>query len=290
MSRRFGNSPHLDSVDIGSVGLWGEWHFYDTQPRVPMPSEANARRIVDQYFEFFPDIPKVAQLQDAPSLRYAVTRGAGFRGDCWGNMNNQMKGLYPNNIAAAQAQDAWRRGPVMLETCWDISAWVARGFSVRQAFDWALSQHASAVHNKNKAVPANLMPEVERLIKRLGYRFVMREMRHASEVGRGANLLVRMHWDNVGVAPAYGSYALAFQLRNARGEVAHWLTTQNLAKDWLPGPFTIDQNIAIPAGLAAGRYTLALALVDPRGMAEIQLANSGRDGSGWYPLSHVTVE
>lgn len=288
---RYDGHPDLDSVDIGTVGWWGEWHFFAASPPVNMPNVTTMRLIIDKYFDAFSSTPLVAQLENADGLAYAVSRGSGFRGDCLGNVPNQMDLLYEPNIAAAQAENAWRNGPIQFETCWTISYWVNHGFDLRYIFDWALAHHISSIANKNSSVPNSAIPEVERLLKRMGYRFVLRELRHPQQAQLGQPVLVGMDWENIGVAPSYGSYVLAFQLRDSSGAPVHTSITQEQIRQWFPGPFQIDSTLNIPANLPAGNYTIALGIVDPvSGTPAVQLSISGRDAAGWYPLSSLVLQ
>lgn len=291
MGRRYNNHPYVSSIDIGSVGLWGEWHFGETSPSVPMPTLANKKLIIDKYFEYFPDVPKVMQLEDAEGMKHAISRGAGYRGDCLGNMNYQMKYMYADRIAYASAENAWQKAPVLMESCWDISYWVNQGWDVNYILNWALQRHTSALHNKNRTIPSSAMTAVRNFMRKAGYRYVIREMSHPGSVQRGSSLPVNMKWANVGVAPTYGEYRLAFQLRNSSGAVVHQVVTTQAAKNWMPGEFGVSANVSIPSGLASGNYTLAVGLVNPQtNTSEITLAITNSKVNGWYPLSTVSVQ
>lgn len=294
MGQRYNNHPDIDSVDIGTVGLWGEWHFGETSPTPPMPSTGAMQLIIDRYNQYFPNTPRVAQLENQAALAYAVQHGAGFRGDCLGNMNWQNRvappGMYEQRISGAQAQNAWQTGPVNFEACWTIQYWVNQGWDVDYIFNWALSKHMSAFHNKNATLPSSAIPKVNAMLKRIGYRYVLRELRHVQSAHAGNSILLSMDWENVGVAPTYGNYVLGVQIRNAAGTVLSTITTSTQAKNWMPGPFQVDQNITLPSGLSPGQYTIAISIIDPVShQPKVQLASSGKDSSGWYPLSTITI-
>src|SRR5262245_52783929 len=85
---RYAGSAAIDHVDIGSVGCWGEWNTACCQVveafcKRHYPTEANQIAITDWYFRYFPETPLV-MLVGGP-LKYAVSRGAGWRGDCFGD-------------------------------------------------------------------------------------------------------------------------------------------------------------------------------------------------------------
>ncbi len=290
LGARYDNHPDIDSIDIGTVGLWGEWHFGGVTPSVAMPSQATLNLIIDKYFEAFPKKPKVAQLEHAASLKYAVSKGAGFRGDCLGNMNNQMIRLYPNNIASASAENAWRKGPINFETCWNIPYWISKGWDVNYIFKWALDHHMSAIYAKDGSVPSAAIGPVNEMLKRIGYRYVLHELRHPAQARPGETVTLSMEWENAGVAINYGNHVLAVQLRGSSGNVIFTRATPNQVRAWLPGELEIEQTLSLPSTLAPGTYTIALGVVDPATLKPVvQLANAGRDSSGWYPWSTITV-
>lgn len=295
LGQRYNGHPDIDSVDIGTVGLWGEWHFGETTPSVPMPSTAGKELIIDKYFQYFPDTPLVAQLEDEHALEYAVQRGAGFRGDCLGNMNWQNRisppGMYEQRIAGANAGEAWRTAPVQFEACWTIQYWVNQGWDVNYIFNWALSKHMSAFHNKNSPVPSSALPAVNAMLLRIGYRYVLHEIQHELYAQSGGMLNLSMSWENKGVAPSYGNYVLGVQLRNAQGAVVGTIATSTQVKNWMPGTFALDQAITLPSGLAPGEYTVAIGIIDPVSQQpKVQLASAGKDSNGWYPYTSVIVQ
>jgi hypothetical protein len=301
LGRRYDGDPDVDAIDIGSIGLWGEWHNWHTSPVVPMPSTATAHRYIDQYFNDFPTTPKIGPVgvTDYPQGAenpgdYAVSRGAGWRGDSLGDPSNMA--MYPSHVndflTAAGATDvwknAWKAAPVAFEMSGDLRKWTG---SIARIVDYALANHASYVNNKSTPIPAGARPEIERLLKKLGYRLVLRGLEHPAAVTAGQPLALAMDWENVGVAPSYRNDVLAVQLRDASGSPVLTADTGIVVKAWLPGSiYHATPTVTLPAGLAPGTYTLAIGVVDPATRKPVvQLAIQGRDANGWYPLSTVSV-
>ena len=159
----------------------------------------------------------------------------------------------------------------------------------RAIFDYGLSYHASYINNKSAPIPDGMRGEVERLLRKLGYRLVLRGLEHDAEAKAGDSLRVSMEWENVGVAPPYRDYRLAFRLTGPEGRETR-LATETSVKGWLPGSREVEETLALPADLAAGEYGLALAVVDAKtGEPAVRLAIEGRQDDGWYRLSSVTV-
>ncbi|MFB3881983.1 MAG: DUF4832 domain-containing protein [Armatimonadota bacterium] len=293
LGKRYDGHPDLDYVDIGSVGLWGEWHMSGTG--VDMPPLETRLAIIDAYLDAFPRTPKLMLIGDSNGMAYATTKGAGWRADCLGDMGgfspdwNHMRDAYPQEIQAGGAGEAWETAPVAWETCWDMRKWVGEGWDVCYIFDYALKYHGSYVNNKSAPLPDGSRPMVERLLRRLGYRLVLRRLEHPSTAARGGELPIAMHWENVGVAPPYRDYRLAFRLTSPGAPTTTYATEVSI-EGWLPGRREVGATLPIGAALAAGSYTLSLAVVDPVTRApDVKLAIQGVDDDGWYPLSQVEV-
>ena len=294
LGKRYNGHPDVDYVDIGSVGLWGEWHMSGTG--LDVPSLGTRLEIVDEYLKAFPDTPKLMLIGDADCMRQATSSGCGWRADCLGDMGgfspdwNHMRDMYPAAVAESGSADAWKKAPVAWETCWDMRKWVEEGWDIRHIFDYALEYHASYVNNKSAPIPEGARGEVERLLVRLGYRLVLRSAEHEAGAGAGGGLTVKMRWENVGVAPPYRDYRLAFRLTDAAGRSEVVVTTTSI-KGWLPGEIAVTEQARIPEGMAKGKCQLAVGLVDAATKAPaVKLAIEGRDGEGWYGVSAFAVE
>ncbi len=316
LGERYDGHPDIDHVDLGSIGWWGEWHLYGSK-RAKLPSLDHRRRVVDAYFAAFRRTPLLMLVGGNECLAEAVQRGAGWRADCLGDMGGfskswfHMRHGYPVWLAKARALDAWRRAPVAWETCWDIRRWVAEGWSLRYIFNYALACHGSFLNNKSAPLPNrdDVRLEIERFLRRLGYRFVLRELRHPPRVRAGDVLRVDTVWQNVGSAPCYRPYRTAWRLTTPGGPavvrvggatVSRWMPGDvpifdaaflESPPDLPPGPrVTEAEALRLPADLAPGTYVLALAIVPPDSTRPaIRLAIDGRAEDGWYPLSRIQI-
>ncbi len=311
---RYDGHSDIALVDIGSVGLWGEWHFGSTHrmrtgERVPLPTLATRQRIVDAYLTAFKRTPLVMLIGDADLLAYATARGAGWRADCLGDLGgfsptwNHMEHRYRQLLDQAGAHEAWRHGPVAWESCWDMRKWVQEGWDVRFIFDYALEFHGSYLNNKSQPLPegSQYRHEVERLLLKLGYRFVLRSVAHPSTLLRGETARIILNWENAGVAPCYADYSPALRLVRAAGltmpaasreGASHMvvLPTSATVRAWFPGPVQQIETITIPDSLEPGLYDLSVAVVRADGQPAVRLAIEGRGDDGWYRVSSVTIE
>jgi hypothetical protein len=285
---RYDGHPDLDTVDISTFGYWGEG--WGPQP----PDMATQKALVDLYFEAFPRTPLLMQVDVVEALAYGVSRGAGWRADCWGDMGRpgrnfaHMFDAYPQTIAVA-APEAWRRGPVSLESCGTPGSWKQNGHELAPIFEQALRWHASTVNVKSTAIPPEWKKDFEEFQKKLGYRFALRRLEYPRKAKAGAMLPVKMWWHNAGVAPVYREYTLAVQfVREGAGAAARVPVD---VRTWLPGDAVYDGGLYVDAALKPGVYRLRVALLDPRtAQPAIRLAMEGRQPDGWYDLGELAIE
>ena len=60
-------------------------------------------------------------------------------------------------------------------------------------------------------------PNSERFLRRLGYRLVLKELKHPAQVRAGGKLEMSMKWQNIGSAPCYKPYRVAYRLSDENG-------------------------------------------------------------------------
>ncbi len=288
---RYDGHPYLESVDISSVGYWGEgWSDY-------MPAFAYQQALIDIYFEAFKHTLLLMNFDEPQALSYGTRRGAGWRLDCLGDMrsaNNagawsHMLDFYPQQVARTGIQDVWQRSPVSLETCWVPAYWKEKGWDMDYILNQALRWHVSSVNVKSSAIPPEWKGKFDEFQKKMGYRFVLRRLEYPRVVRAGQMMPVHMWWLNAGVAPVYREYLLALEFHSPGGSEVLQLPA-DIGK-WLPGDTAFDGSVYVPETLRTGVYRLRVALLDPRTrQPAIRLAIQGRATDGWYDLGTITVE
>jgi hypothetical protein len=139
----------------------------------------------------------------------------------------------------------------------------------------------SAEHKKN----------LDKLYKKLGYRFVLRKVEHAAAASAGSSLTLAITVENKGVAPFYFPWPLVGYLVTEGDSVVF---EQELAvdiRDWLPGTTQSEATLQLPSQLPALTYNIKLAIIDPlTEEAGIRFANTGRDEQGRYLVSRLKIE
>jgi len=316
LGKRYDGHPDIDHVDLGSVGWWGEWHMSGAT-KAKMPTLENRKKIVDAYLAAFKKTQLLMLIGGGEMLTYATNRGAGWRADCLGDMGGfsktwcHMRKGYPSMIKRGHVQEVWKTAPVAWESCWDMRRWVREGWPLRFIFNYALALHGSYLNNKSAPLPngKNIRLEIERFLRRLGYRLVLRELKHPATARAGGRLQLSMKWQNIGSAPCYKPYRLAYRLTNKSG-YERTVVSKITVNKWLPGSvelFTkkffdgkwdlprgevveVAGRIDLPANMPAGVYRLSLAIVGEKSSEPvIRLGIRGRGKDGWYRLSKVQV-
>lgn len=283
--KRYDGNPTLDSVDISSIGYWGEgWSDY-------MPAFSAQQPLIDLWFRNFHKTQLIMNFDEPHALAYGTQHGAGWRLDCLGDMkpgSAEMLDIYPQQVVRTAIQDVWQHAPVTLETCGTPSTWKRDGYDVHYILNQALRWHISSLNVKSSPVPQEWKEAFEDFQKHMGYRLILRRLEYPASVKLGAKVPISMWWLNAGVAPIYRQYSLAIELRSARKSVV--LPVPADLTKWLPGDAVVDQSISIPRDIPSGSYRLRIALLDPAtGQPAIALAVKGRQPDGWYDMGPVEL-
>ena len=289
LGRRYDGHRDLESVDLSIVGAWGEGSGSTKL------TQTARETLVDCYVEAFQKTPLLMLLTDKQTNNYGLSKAnVGWRVDCLGDMGgfssnwSHMNDYYPQAIINFGMRDAWKKAPVSLEVCWVMQHWLDKGWDVDHIIDQSLKWHISSFNAKSSAVPDQWRPQVNRWLKRMGYRFVLRKWTHSKKVQPGGVMNLTSWWENKGVAPCYRRFPLAIRL--TRGEKSVVLVTDGDIRFWLPGDNLFDSQVPVPSDLSAGQYDLAIALVDPESkQPKIRLAIAGRTEDGWYPMGTLHV-
>ena len=289
---RYDGHPDLESVDISSVGYWGEgWSDY-------MPAFSVQKQLIDIYFEAFKHTALLMNFDEPQALAYGTMRGAGWRLDCLGDMRSagpdptgrwsHMLDFYPEQVVRTGIQDVWQHAHVSLETCWVPGYWKQKGWDVNYILNQALRWHVSSVNIKSSSIPFEWKKQFEEFQKKMGYRFVLRRLEYPRTVRAGQMMTLHMWWFNAGVAPVYRDYTLALKFYSANNSEQIPLSTD--VKKWLPGDAVFDGSVGIPGTLRPGTYRLRLAFLDPRTQRPaIRLAIKELGPDGWYDLGPIII-
>lgn len=284
--QRYDGHPNVEFLDIGSYGVWGEWHTKHPA------SVAVRKQIVDLYLRSFRRTPLVFMSDDAEVLNYALAHGTGFRRDGVGSPWHEQNWIGSKKYAGvAGMADTWKRAPVVFEWFGDYAYLQSRQWSFDAAVAFMLRNHVNLINDNFGRVPPEAMPQLEKLARLAGARFVLRELTHPRSIARGQSLGLALKWANVGVGKLHRPYALRISLVDAAGRAVFSADAKSDPRDWLPGDHDVTESWLLPATLPAGTYSLAVALVMPQGEARpFRLAIDAPEKDGRYVVSQVRVE
>src|SRR3989449_391094 len=216
--KRYDGNPYLDSVDISSVGYWGEgWSPY-------MPAFPYQKQLIDIWLEAFPRTTLLMNFDEQQALTYGTQHGTGWRLDCLGDMRTsstnpyfpaEMLEIYPQQVVRAGIQDVWQHRLVSLEVCFTVAGWKERGYDLDYILDQTLRVHVSSVNIKSAPITSECKSQFESFQKRMGYRFILRRLEYPKTVHAGSMIPIHMWWLNAGVAPTYRDFSLAVELRSS---------------------------------------------------------------------------
>jgi len=284
LGKRYDGNPNVEFLDIGSYGVWGEWHT-----KHPVAWEVR-RQIIDMYLDAFKRTPLAMMSDDAQAMAYALPKGAGYRRDGVGSPSHEQTWIGSKKYKDVPGfADAWQRSPAIFEWYGDYAYMQRRQWSFDNAVKFMLNNHVTLINDNVGKLPDAQMEQLVDLARKSGYRFVLREASHASEVRPGGSLQLKMRWSNVGVSKMYRAFPLEVYLLDASGKTVATLHAAADARKWLPGDHDVVEKLEIPRGVKKGDYTLALALVDGAGKPAVALAIDAKETDRVYRISTLKI-
>jgi hypothetical protein len=304
LGKRYDGHPDLESVDLSIVGFWGEGRGSSILTR-------NTREtLVNAYTDNFKKTPLTMLLTDEKTNKYGLSQAnVGWRVDCIGDLGfwakdnpdwTHMYNYYPQGIINFGMKDAWKKAPVSLEVCGTIKSWKGKkgsceycqGYDVHEVeyiIDETLKWHISSFNAKSSGVPKEWQPQIDRWLRHMGYRFVLRNFSYPAFVAPNGKLFFKSWWDNKGVAPIYKKFILAIRLTN--GKKSEVLLTDADITTWLPGDNLYDDAVFIPQDMPVGKYELQIGIVDRQSHEpKVNLAIEGRNTEGWYQMGEIEIK
>ena len=286
LGERYDGHEGIELLDIGSYGIWGEWHTPHGKPW------AVRKQIIDLYLAAFKKTPLVSMSDDAQALAYATAHGTGVRRDGVGSPWHEKTWIGSKKYAGVKGFAAhWQRAPMVFEWFGPYDFLLRRQWSFDRAIDFMLRNHVTYICDNVGRVPDGQMPKLVRLAKLAGYRFVLREASWPATVPRGKTLAVTMAWENVARGKLYRRYPLVLCLLKKDGSAAARQAQDHVdPTQWHPGRHPVVGSIGVPPALAPGVHTVGVALADPTsGKPAIRLAIEAPQQGLVYRLGAVRV-
>ncbi len=302
LGARYNSDSRIAFIQLGSLGHWGEWHAWPYSPSTgvfPLLSVSNQyvqhyinafstdklcmrrgyQMAKDNYFGLFNDMFGDTASLDSPGWGWLYQINNGYTDD-FGQTHPSMP-------------DFWKYGPAGGEFAYGNAEQYVTDATINETVRQATTSHTSWLGPCSPIYMAQGCADqdnLDRLMKTMGYRFVLKNTTHSKYVNSGTNLAVTMTWENKGVAPFYFQWPLGLALANSSGNIVTYTTTNEDIRNWLPGTRTITKDLTIPTTITPGTYKLLVSLIDPAtNNPGIDLAIGGKRTDGWYALDNVIV-
>lgn len=277
LGEKFDSDKTLDCVDVSLGGAWGEGS-------TEYPEE-DMFALMDTYVRVFKNTKLMGQFFNSVMLnRLAESRPVGWRADGLGSPKH-MTTIYPESLKKI-SKELWKTGPVSFESYWWISEWYRHGWNIDDIIDFTLEHHVSTFNTKSFPIQWELKDKIENWLKKMGYRFVLKESYVPDCVKAGNDLTVSFTVDNKGVAPIYNSLPLKLYLENE--ERGYVFNSGIDVKKWYMGEYTEDFSVRIPKEVKTGKYSLKLGIND--GDVYVKFANEDICGDGGICIGEINVE
>ena len=199
-----------------------------------------------------------------------------------------MYDYYPEGIINFGMKDASRKAPVSLEVCWVMQHWKEMGWDIELHHRPVAQVAYFLVQRQVVGRAQGVGPQVNRWLKQMGYRFVLRKFTYPAVVQGGEKKLeFTSWWENKEVAPCYHPFRLA--LRLAGDQRRFVLPTGADIRTWLPRRQSSRRHVVIPAecappaSVAWPSQSWMNAVIKRRSSWPSPAWDFPRDGTRWEP-------
>jgi hypothetical protein len=289
LGNRYDNDTRVAWIDIGSYGFWGEWHVWMNESLAG--TDATKLSILEDYFEAFPEKAKVIAFDDSFALHYVVELGGGIRNDCLGT--REENDWYLQSVGDLN-ETVWKTAIITGEFCggeWGAIHGTNERFELNYKFieetHWSfIGPAGGAIEPQSEQHRENL----DKLHKKLGYRFLLREVNHEEEINKKDTLKITIKVENKGVAPFYFDWPMVLYLIDSEGNTALQKELNVDIREWLPGTHIVTVNLKIPDNTPVNIYNVKLAIHDPiKDKPGVMFANEGKDEQGRYLVGQLII-
>ncbi len=208
-ARRYDGHPDLESIDVAYAGFWGEAGGNATNE--------TGQKLSDIFLDHFKKTQLLTMLGTSGATHAAaVAKGRkhtlGWRADCFGDLRwvdvpevprhlcfNHSYDTYPRELYSNGMADQWKTAPVVMETCCNVATWFMNDRDLDFIMDQGYKYHMSVFMPKNAFIPERFLKPLIEFDKKIGYRFVLRQMMLPLEARAGSRMDVEVFIDNVGL-------------------------------------------------------------------------------------------
>lgn len=299
LAQRYDADPRIAFIQLGSLGHWGEWH---TWPWSPFTGVFPGLDIQNEYIQNYLDSFSNKIISVRRPLSIARNNLTGLFNDMFGDQyaTNEFISWFNYGYADAQSKnihprmsDFWKYAPSTGEFGYGNAAYYLEASTINETLRQVRESHTSWLGPCSPAALAagcQQQPNLDAMLKTMGYRFVLESITYENQAKQGSNLQINMVWNNKGVAPFYYNWPLELSLSDSNGNIVARNTTSEDIRTWLPGVKNISQSLNIPSDLANGTYSICVSILDPAtNNPGVMLAIGNKRNDGRYTLGSLNV-
>ncbi len=265
-ANRFDSDPTLAFMDISLPGAWGEGSS------CKLFSEADLKKLCAVYTDNFKNTLLIGQVSEPWLVNYMnEENNVGWRADCIGGPW-QMTKFVPTQ--ETQMSEIWKKGHVSFESYWWLGEWQRKEWDLDQIIELTLKWHMSTFNAKSLPIPFEWQKKIDEWNSKMGYHFVIDEVSFPESVSDKLNTKLKI--DNVGVAPIYNKLPLYLKLKAPENE--YILETDVDICRWIEGKYTEDIEVALPADIKSGEYSLQIGIGGGDSPAVLFASDAALDG------------
>ncbi len=294
---RYDGDPRITAIQVGLLGLWGEWHQSGCDSL--QPQNAIKQSVRDRYALKFLQTPLQTRYPRSPDVTgvsfgfyedyfpsFTANCIYGFPAcDASGDWNMEWNFINAN----PGARDNWLSNPVSGES--PLASQKETWINDRADIETVLRDyHFSFLGPAGKHETAGFATDLNYLKRVLGYNLHLDALSFPSPVAAGTSFNITATLANSGSAGLYHPYRLRLSL-HLPGMGEQWFTVLNSSLDSVrPGsPLLISETVTLGA-LAANTYQLRAILESTTpGRPNVILQNSTRDSGGRLQLGNILV-
>lgn len=294
---RYDGDPRITAIQVGLLGLWGEWHQSGCDLRAPSNTVKIAVR--EAYAAAFTNTPLQTRYARSPD---SIGVAFGFHEDYFPSFTAPCVYGFPScsdtgdwnlhygfvNVNPA-ASNHWRSNPISGESplASQKRAWSNDHADVMTVLrDYHFSFLGPAGGHEIAGNQARLLP-MKRL---LGYNLHLVRADWPDEVSRGVAFPVTVVFTNTGAAPCYHRFPLELALCEADG-TPRWRGAFDAdLRELPPGSNFVRTTLFDVGALTTGSYSVRVGILDPRtGEPGVRLQSAGGDARGRIALGTIEV-
>ena len=198
----------------------------------------------------------------------------------------------------------WHKGPVLFEGSGrggGVYGWRRQGKDPAAVLDWVIEHSpptylniAGSESGSEKAI-AELGDLLNEYGRKIGYRFVLRAVRHPISARSGGEVELQTVWFNTGAAPCYTDQRIEVVLTDKQGDTAlrAVVLPKPSTREWGPNRQTIAAvRFDVPKDLDGGEYTMRLKMLTGRPLdpdRAVPIASEGADAEGRFEIGPLYV-